>query len=218
MTLTSDTPKSSSSTCAHEAINNCASFACSVTRSTTNGVSTQRHDDEVICAKNDLRLEMAHLRQCGMSVFMKVKLRTTENKRACAMNCALTSTSVSLHKSGLKGLFRTSSSRFTQKRNRSTSATSSINDLLQSFRFPGTYCVYQIQQLKHRLCVLLNHAVTAMDSLHGFVSQLSSHPFLFVSSAPSAFPSSFPRNRQILSTSASRCLRSNSPLACSHLL
>ena len=43
-----------------------------------------------------------------------------------------------------------------------------INDLLQSFRFPGTYCVYQIQQQKHRLCMLLNHAVTAMDSLHGF--------------------------------------------------
>ena len=39
-----------------------------------------------------------------------------------------------------------------------------INDLLLSFRFPSTYCVYTIQQLKHRLCMLLNHSVTAMDS------------------------------------------------------
>ena len=52
---------------------------------------------------------MAHLSQCGMSVLMKVKLRTTENERACASNCALTSTSLSLHKSGPNGLFQTSS-------------------------------------------------------------------------------------------------------------
>ena len=44
-----------------------------------------------------------------MSVLMKVKLRTTENERACASNCALTSTSLSLHKSGPNGLFQTSS-------------------------------------------------------------------------------------------------------------
>ena len=35
-------------------------------------------------------------------------------------------------------------------------------------RFPSTYYVKQIQQPKRRLCMLLNHAVTAMDSLHGF--------------------------------------------------
>ena len=33
-----------------------------------------------------------------------------------------------------------------------------IDDLMQSSRFPGTYGVYQIQQLKHRLCMLLYHA------------------------------------------------------------
>ena len=33
--------------------------------------------------------------------------------------------------------------------------------------FPKTYHAYQIQQLKHLLCVLLNHAVPAMDSLTG---------------------------------------------------
>ena len=54
--------------------------------------STRRLHDVDTCA-NDLRLEMAHLSQCGMSVLMNVKLRTTENKRACALNCALTSTS-----------------------------------------------------------------------------------------------------------------------------
>ena len=52
---------------------------------------------------------MAHLSQCGLSVLMKVKLRTTEHKRACASNCALTSTSLSPHKSGSNGLFHTSS-------------------------------------------------------------------------------------------------------------
>ena len=52
-----------------------------------------------------------HLGQCGLSVLMKVKLRTTENKRACASNCALTSISHWLHKSGSTGLFHTSSCR-----------------------------------------------------------------------------------------------------------
>ena len=33
-----------------------------------------------------------------------------------------------------------------------------IHDLIQSSRFLGTYSVYQIQQLKHRLCMLLYHA------------------------------------------------------------
>ena len=55
--------------------------------------STRRLHDVDTCA-NDLRLEMAHLSQCGMSVLMDVKLRTTENQRACASNCALTSTSL----------------------------------------------------------------------------------------------------------------------------
>ena len=58
----------------------CASFACSVTRSTTNG------DEQNFMVwtpyANDLRLEMAHLSQCGTSVLMKVKLRTIDNKRA----------------------------------------------------------------------------------------------------------------------------------------
>ena len=70
--------------------------------------STRRHHDVDTCA-NDLRLEMAHLSQCGMSVLMKVKLRTTENMCTCASNCAPTSTSLSLHKSGSNGLFHTSS-------------------------------------------------------------------------------------------------------------
>ena len=72
--------------------------------------STRRLHDVDTCA-NDLRVEMAHLSQFGMSVLMKVKLRTTENKRACASNCALTSTSLSQHKSGSNGLFHTSSCR-----------------------------------------------------------------------------------------------------------
>ena len=55
--------------------------------------SPRRLHDVDTCA-NDLRLEMAHLSQCGMSVLMDVKLRTTENKRACASNCAQTSTSL----------------------------------------------------------------------------------------------------------------------------
>ena len=33
-----------------------------------------------------------------------------------------------------------------------------IGDLIRSSRFSGTYGVYQIQQLKHRLCMLLYHA------------------------------------------------------------
>ena len=70
--------------------------------------STRRLHDVDTCA-NDLRLEMAHLSQCGMSVLMEVMLRTTENKRACASNCALTSTPLSLHKSGSISLFHTSS-------------------------------------------------------------------------------------------------------------
>ena len=43
--------------------------------------STRRLYDVDTCA-NDLRLEMAHMSQCEMSVLMKVKLRTTE-KQAC---------------------------------------------------------------------------------------------------------------------------------------
>ena len=70
--------------------------------------STRRLHDADTCA-TDLRLEMAHMSQCVMSVLVKVKLRTTENKRACASNCALTSASLSLHKSGSNGLFHTSS-------------------------------------------------------------------------------------------------------------
>ena len=70
--------------------------------------STRRLHDVDTCA-TDLRLEMAHLSQCGLSVLVIVKPRTTENKRACASNCALTSTSLSLHKSGSNGLFHTSS-------------------------------------------------------------------------------------------------------------
>ena len=72
------------------------------------GRSTRRLRD-VDTYANDLRLEMAHLSPCGMSVLMKVKLRTTENQRACASNCALTSTSLSLHESGSNGLFHASS-------------------------------------------------------------------------------------------------------------
>ena len=51
---------------------------------------------------------MAQLSHCGLSVLVGVKLRTTENKRACASNCALTSTALSPHKSGSNGLFHTS--------------------------------------------------------------------------------------------------------------
>ena len=72
--------------------------------------STTRLHDVDTCA-NDLRLEMAHLSQCGLSVLMKVKLRTFENKRACASTSPLTSTSLSLHKSESNGLFHTSSCR-----------------------------------------------------------------------------------------------------------
>ena len=50
---------------------------------------------------------------------------------------------------------------------------------------------------------------TFQDTHEVLMPQLSSYPFLSVSSAPSAFPSSFLRSHQELSTSASRCLRSN---------
>ena len=56
--------------------------------------SSTRRLHDVDTRANDLRPEMAHLSQCGMSVLMKVKVRTTENKRACASNYALTSTSL----------------------------------------------------------------------------------------------------------------------------
>ena len=52
---------------------------------------------------------MAQLSQCGLFVLMEVEPRTTENKCACASNCALTSTSLPQHKSGSTGLFHTSS-------------------------------------------------------------------------------------------------------------
>ena len=55
--------------------------------------STRRLHDVDNCA-NDLRLDMAHLSQCGLSVLMDVKLTTTENKRAFPSNCALASTSL----------------------------------------------------------------------------------------------------------------------------
>ena len=71
-----------------------------------------QHNDIMVKTpvQNDWDLRW-HLGQCGLSVLMKVKLRTTENKRACASNCALTSTSHWLHKSGSTGLFHTSSCR-----------------------------------------------------------------------------------------------------------
>ena len=68
---------------------------------------SRRRLHDVDTNANDLRLEMAHLSQCGTSVLMKVKLRTTDNKRACASNCAQTSTSLSQQVS--IGLFDTSS-------------------------------------------------------------------------------------------------------------
>ena len=72
--------------------------------------STRRLYD-VDTLANDLRLEMAHLSQCGMSVLMEVKLRKTENKHAGAPHSALTSTSLKLHKSRSNGLFHPSSRR-----------------------------------------------------------------------------------------------------------
>ena len=58
--------------------------------------------------QNDLRLGMALE---SMWIFCAHESLTTENKRACASNCALTSTSPCLHKSGSNGLFHTSSCR-----------------------------------------------------------------------------------------------------------
>ena len=163
-----------------------ASFACSVKRSTTNG---DQQDDFMMwttCA-NDLRHEMALE---SRSVLMKVNQRTTENMRARTSNFALTSTSLSSHKSGSNGLSHTSSCLKhldflkvklpdTASHNEEILSTSvlnlwnwNINDLLWSSRFPNTYHAYQIQQLKHRLCVLLNHAVPAMDSLHGVTPRI----------------------------------------------
>ena len=65
--------------------------------------STRRLHD-VDTNANDLRHEMALE---SVSVLMKVKLRTTANMRAGASNGALTSTSLSLHKSGSNGLSHT---------------------------------------------------------------------------------------------------------------
>ena len=107
-------------------------------------------------------------------------------------NCAQTSTSLCLHKYGSTGLFHTSSCwkhfdflivevQGTVAHNQGFAHLCSlfhillnwnINDLLRLSRFPNTYHAYQIQQLKHRLCVLLNHAVPAMDSFHGVTPRI----------------------------------------------
>ena len=170
----------------------CASFSCSVTRSTT---TEFQHNDIMMktTVQNDLRLEMALESMWIVCAHEKSNnLETTENKRACASNCTLTSTSLSLHKSGSTGLFHTSSCRkhfdFLKVEVQDTVAHNqgfahlcdlfhnlwnwNINDLLRSSRFPYTYHAYQMQQLKHRLYVLLNHAVPAMDSFHGVTPRI----------------------------------------------
>ena len=159
-----------------------------MTRSTTNG---DQQDDFMMwdtCA-TDLRLEMAHLSQCGLSVLVIVKPRTTENKRACASNCALTSTSLSLHKSGSNGLFHTSSClkhldflkvKVPDKVSHNERICPPLRSLSQSVdrKYQRSAPVVQVSKYILRipnpatgasvLCMLHNHAVTAMDSLHGF--------------------------------------------------
>ena len=99
---------------------------------------------------------------------MLMRSQTTErqlkNKRACASNCTLTSTPLSLHKSGSTGLFHTSSCRkhfdFLKVEVQDTAAHNqgfahlcdlfhnlvnwNINDLLSLSKFPSTYHAYQI--------------------------------------------------------------------------
>ena len=89
----------------------CASFACSVTRSTT--TEFQHHDIMMkTTVQNDLRLEMALESVWIVCAHEKSNNKeTTENKHAHVSNCARTSTSLCLHKSGSTGLFQTSSCR-----------------------------------------------------------------------------------------------------------
>ena len=62
--------------------------------------------------QTDLRLEMALESMWIVCAHEKSNnCETTENKRACASNYTLTSTSLSLHKSGSTGLFHTSTCR-----------------------------------------------------------------------------------------------------------
>ena len=53
-----------------------------------------------------------------------------------------------------------------------------IDDLIQSSRFQSTYGVYQIQQLKHRLCMLLYHAPANHRSCELYTQVRQSHGFL----------------------------------------
>ena len=88
-----------------------ASFACSVTRSTT---TEFQHNDIMMktTVQNDLRLEMALESVWIVCAHEKSNnLETTENKHAHESNCARTSTSLCLHKSGSTGLLHTISCR-----------------------------------------------------------------------------------------------------------
>ena len=143
--------------------NYCASFACSVTRSTT---AEFQHNDIMMktTVQNDLRLEMALESMWIVCAHEKSNNKeTTENKRACASNCTLTSTSLSLHKSGSTGLFHTSSPQkhfdFLKAENQDTVAhdqgIAHLCDLFHNLwnwntsdllRFPGTYCKYHKYQ------------------------------------------------------------------------
>ena len=91
----------------------CASFDCSLTRCTT---AEFQHNDIMMktTVQNDLRLEMALESMWIVCAHEKPNnYETTENKRACATNCTLTSTSLSQHESRSTGLFHTSSCRKT---------------------------------------------------------------------------------------------------------
>ena len=105
-----------------------------------------------------------HLSPCGSSVLMKVKqLRTTENKRACASDCALTSTSFCLHNwtSWIVSYMLMPETLRIPQSERSRYCCTRSKDLLTStisssicgtrissicFRFPGTHCRYHKYQ------------------------------------------------------------------------
>ena len=113
--------------------------------------------------------------------------RQLKNKRACASNCTLTSTSLSLHKTGsnwpVLHKLMPETLRFPQSRGSGYCSTQSricspLRSLPQSVKleysrsapvlqvFPTHTTHTKFQQLKYRLCVLLNHAVLVLHPFH----------------------------------------------------
>ena len=169
-----------------------------------------------ICA-HDLRHEMAHMSQCGLSMHKKDRQRTTLSTRQ-SVNTTICGHSALIVLCQARHFHRTRLACFTQadasclKHFLKVKVPSTvpydevrlvdvllsgflmyqlirlhtfflnlwngnIDDLIQSSRFPGTYGVNQIQQLKHRLCMLLYHASANHRSCESYTQVRQSHGF-----------------------------------------